>query len=545
MNNRGKDPEKTTPKICSIVNANKVTLEPTEVQVSKASICCEALSTRPSVSGLTSTADLLPLQKSLENSEMAIMMSQKSQSALDSAREYQYTGESDDTLDCFGYSMGDDLRYRMLNVPQMPRAIEDLPILEEGRYFDDVFKGMDELLTGILKNADKVVISSANLMKWTSSKQLCCYVYLTVLLSTLSYRIYKFNKNEGSFCHGKTTCSQCGGTGCKVCNFTGEVSEFIDTEQAIINELRWASNVRNTEGLKNAIKLIQILKQIIDIFNNKSKHLIFIAGIRLPLSEMWEMIKLVISNALAQYLDLLFGPIDRAIASMKGVPDVRHMINNECFGFGDFLNFLQCLLGNLKYGIINEIMKHLDFTMNDFTIINDIYLCRQRLAFLEALSNLFDNILGLLIGLKDCYDPETIVDKIIQKQQEDQYNKLEKYTDLMGADIPYADEVSRSLMQQTATFNSDEIAELDSMPGSVSRQMQGVGQDAIFILAKEVPSFDTHELKISKFIGEDGKLLDIGRINEIMEEQTGISTRHVKESMESIIAILEGNHANT
>jgi len=538
-------PERAGRAICSMANANDTSIAPTEEEKAKAKVVTDALMSKPTRYGVMNPADITPLSSAIAAADTGVMIASQAQSALDSGRNYAYQGRQTAPWDCFGYTPEDDNRQRILQYQQSAMGTGDLPILEQGNYLFEYLKAADSALASILQMVDRVVSCTANLAKWGSSRQLCCFIYLMVLIATLVYRMIT---TGGKFCEEQfVECPHCEGQGCQVCGGTGRVSESQAFADSIRNEFRWAANMRDTEAMKTIVELLTLIKQIIDIFRRKMSRTVFLAGLKLPLGEMWAMVKMTIANGLSEFLDILFGPLDMVLAGIKGVPEVRHMMNNECFGFDKFFNFLSCLLGNLKFGLIGEIMDLFDnIELKDKVIINDIYLSRTRLAFLDSLSKLLGNMINLLVGLRDCYDPQILIDALLQQQQTSQYNDITSFANLAGdaATIQRIDECSRPLTDQNPFFSQEEAAHIDAMPGSISSALGGLGYDPLTIMSQELQA----DIAMTSFIEEHDEgwiVRDIGEMTRIMEDATGITMAQTRESLQVLVSILEGSNANT
>lgn len=510
-------------RVCSPQNAEDTTIVPTNIDIAKSKVVAEALLTLPPKSNVTMNSNVYPLRKSIENAEIGLLLSEEGQKSIDKAMDVIYgdiPGVDKVTRylgNCFG-SGGGYTPDVTLTIPDLISGdIYDLPIIEDGHYLTHLFDFLEELdntITAVAKNADKVTISVANLAKWTSSRHLCCWLWTLVLLTSLTSRIIK--------------------TGGNICK---DSDGFIDmkTADALRNELRFSAKMYATDGVKDAVQLLRVIKSVIDLFKNQGGRLIFLQGFALPLAEMWEMIKLVIANAISMYLDMLFGPLESAIKGIRALPEIRAMIDNECFGVGPFLDFLSCSLGNIKFGITNDLMKIIDFSIGDFVIMSDIYLATQKFSFLVSLSDLMGKLIDLIIGIKDCYDPEVLINKILEEQIDVHYREIEEYGEVMG-DVPYAEQVTKSLMGQSHIYTPEEIEHLENMSGSVSSKFKLMGNEPLMIMASEVPS----DIDMTMFYTKDGKILDIGNINEIIEKHTGITMKQTKEAIVNIVSILEG-----
>jgi len=489
--------------------------EVSEYEAQAANIVGAYIETRPSSSGNMDPQNIPTLSKSIETADAGVVMTDSVLSSIKNNRRYERTGYSEEPWDCFGMEDSD----QRTPEERMMAAINDaagkwlpksgVPI--EGKSYFQFLESIDSVLSTILMYADKIVSAVANLSKWGSSKQLCCFVYLLTAFATIWHSLVK----RGTFCPDMA---------------------YAD---AFRNELRWAYNLRNNKDMQELTKLLQVIKNIVDIFINKMKRQIMISGFVLPLGEMWQMIKVVVSNGLSEFLDILFGPLDEVLAGMQTIPEVRHMMNNNCFGFGDFLKFLLCLLGNLKWGIINNIMSVLDFTLPDIVLLQDIMLSRMRLKSLESLSKLLGNVIALILGLKDCYDPNELPSQIVQEELNNEYSNAESLAQLMGLEgLEKLDEYSTPILSDSALFTPDEQDAIDNKQGGIARQFGDFGH-----AAKEIADnvMSGKDLSVQRFIDpETGEIVSFGSFVTMMEDMSGVTVSEIQESMLHIFDILRG-----
>lgn len=521
--------------ICSITNAENTGIEPSDYEKAAAKEIVRFLETRKTISGTmgSGTENIATLSKAIELAEAGSVMTTTAQSSILASRDYANTGNSTSKMDCFGLTDENS----MTAEERMATAINSvsgtwLPknngeTIHGNSYFD-ILESIDSSVYELLKAADKSVSCVANLAKWGSSKQLCCYIYLLTAIAS----IWKSLINKGVWCPDQ------------------------ETGDAIRNEfhLQWAKELKAGEDIKALISLLQVIKQIVDIFINKMQRQILVVGFTLPLKEMWELIKVTIANGLSEYLDILFGPLDKIIGGLQLVPELRHMINNECFGFDKFLKFMMCLLGNLKWGIVNQIMKIFDFSLNDIVLMNDILLSRMRLKSLEALSSLLGAVINLVLGLKDCYTPDDLINNLVDDKENNlismivaqetvnEYNSAVKLANLTGTaeNLARLEEISRPLLADSNTFSQEEQESLDSMQASISSQFGDFGPIARDIVNGAI---NAEAMDISRFIDQEtGKIVSYGEFVRMIEDMTGITMDSVRESLMFIFDILRGNN---
>lgn len=512
---------------CSIENCDDDNVSTTPEESAKAKEVTEYLMENPSRNNIMSSSNIMPLSRAIEASESGVLMSDQAQSALDRSRNYMYTGRREAPWDCFGYAMDDRDRESDLfgTINDAAARFKKTPndvLISKSVFALEYLQMLDEAITAALEMADKAVIGVANLAKWGSSRQLCCYVYMIVIVSTMIQTLIE----KGSVCPD------------------------MDFMAATREELRWARDLRQIPTVAKFLHILQVIKKIIDMFRNRMSRSMFLAGLKLPLREMWELIKITLANGIAQFLDILLGPIDQVLSGLTGVPEVRHMINNECFGVDKLFDFLRCLLGNLKWGIVNWIMQFLDFTMSDFTIIDDIFLCRTKLAFLDALSRLLDNMINLILGIRDCYDPSDLTNQIVDKQMTDQYYSTLGYMEVMKTPeaVRYADECSKSIMGQQFIPPENRQKELAALDGGLTKIMTESGLvDFPEKVMRDTLGLDGAVIDIQNFMdtsgdGEELKAVELGDFVKRMEELTGVRTTEIKESLRSIFSILRGDN---
>ena len=506
--------------ICSYVNADKekdLLKDVTDYERTAASEVAKYLGSRGSVTGVMDPQNIPALSKSIEAADAGVEMTQSVQSSLNNNRSYVHTGEKTEPWDCFGMTDSDQRSPEERMMAAINNAAgtwlpkNGVPI--EGESYFQFLGALDSVIGSVLAFADKTVSGVANLARWGSSKQLCCFVYLLTAFATIWHSLIK----HGQFCPD------------------------MDAAAAFRNEMRWAYNLRNNKDMKQLTKLLQVMKQIVDIFVNKMKRQIMITGFVLPLGEMWEMIKLTVSNGLSEFLDILFGPLDKVLAGMQTIPEIRHMINNECFGFGQFMKFLLCLLGNLKWGLINNIMKLLDFALPDMVLLQDIMLTRMRLKSLESLSKLLGALINLILGLKDCYDPTQLPGQIVQQELKNEYSNAQNLVNLMGTpnNLATLDIYCQPIMSDSVMmFTPDEQNAIDQRPGGLARQFGEFGPAAREIADNVIGG---KNLAVANFVDpKTGEIVSFGEFTTMMENMTGTRVSEIEESMRYIFDILRG-----
>ena len=512
---------------CSTQNCDDEEMDKTPEEEAKAKEVTEYLMENSTRNGIMSTSNVRPLSRAIEASEAGVVMTDQAQSALDTSRNYMYTGRREAPWDCFGYAQ--DPRDREADLfgavndaaANFKRTPNDV-FVSKSIFALEFLQMLDEAVTKSLELADKTVIGVANLAKWGASRQLCCYTYLIVLISTMVETLI----------------------------VKGDVCPDMDFMDAVREEFRWARDLRSIPEVAKFVHILQVIKRIIDIFRTRMSRSMFLAGLKLPLREMWELIKITLANGIAQFLDILLGPIDQVLAGLTGMPEVRHMINNECFGVDKLFDFLRCLLGNLKWGIVNWIMQFLDFTMSDFSLIDDIFLCRTKLAFLDALSKLLDNLINLILGIRDCYDPSDLTNQIVEQQMRDQYYAAQGYMEVMKTPdaVRYADECSKSIMGQQFIPPEDRQRELEAMDGGLTRIMTESGLvEFPEKVMRDTLGLEGAVIDLENFIdtGSDGlRPVEFGEFVKKMEELTGVKTTEIQESLRSIFDILRGDNNN-
>jgi len=491
--------------------------EPTDYERTAATEVSKYIGTLPSKTGVMDPQNKATLSKTIETANSGVVMTDSVLSSIKNNRSYIRTGEKQEPWDCFGMEDEDQRspEERMMMAINnaaggfLPKN-NGVPI--EGKSYFEFLDILDSVIGTMLMYADKVTSAVANLARWGSSKQLCCFVYLLTAFATVWHSLVK---------HGQ------------LCPDMADAARFR-------NELRWAYNLRNNKDLKQLTALLQVIKQIVDIFIKKMKRQIMIAGFTLPLGEMWAMIKLVISNGLSEFLDILFGPLDKVLAGMQTIPEIRHMMNNDCFGFGDFMKFLLCLLGNLKWGLINNIMKLLDFALPDIILLQDIMLTRMRLKSLESLSKLLGSLIKLILGLKDCYDPNMFPSQVIQEELKNEYEQAQALTELAGSpdNLKKFDDYSKPLMSDSASFTPDEQDAIDQRKGGLSAQFGEFGPAAKEITDNVIAG---KNLSVQRFVDpKTGETVSFGTFTSMMEEMTGTTVSEIQESMRYIFDILRG-----
>jgi len=507
--------------ICTVDNATNKNIEPNEYERVAAQEVARYLETRQSTTGTMGfgAENVRVLTKTIEAADVGTVMTDTVQSAIKNQRLYQHTGKPTAPWDCFGMQDTDNRSpEERMTVAVNKAAGQWLPKNNGtplvGRSQFQFLEQLDNVLYEILSFADRMVCMVADLSKWGSSKQLCCFIYLIVAVAS----IWRALITKGVWCPDQ------------------EDGDAVREEL----HLRWARDLRNNKDLQEFVKLLQVLKQILDIFIGKMQRQILLAGLTLPLTEMWEMIKVTIANGLSEFLDILFGPLDQLLAGLQTIPEIRHMINNECFGFDKFLKFLLCLLGNLKWGILNSIMRVLDFTLPDIVILNDVMLTRMRLKSLEALSKLLQAVINLILNLRDCYDPEDLINKIVRREIIDEYGRAKFLVEVAGSpqNLAKFDEYSKPLLAESTTFTVEDQEMLDGLEAGMSGQFGEFGPAAKEIVSNAI---NAPLLSVSRFVDPiTGQIVTMDQFIVMMEEMTGTKVSEIEESMRYIFDILRG-----
>jgi len=547
-------------RICSYENVDN-DRTPTPEEQAKAKVVADYLTSKgESRYGLNGYQNIGPLNNAINNADSATIMSRHVTSIL-GEKSYEYTNfkYGKGAFDCFGYSLKDSTTAEQdiinainQNAGRWMKESADPPIVIGSpeasnspaiSYLADTLKLLDQGVGGLVDIADRIVIGTANLTLWGSSRQLCCWVYLLVFASTMIRRLIQ---THGHLCNDKkVSCYNCGGTGmknnvtCVVCNGTGEVQDFQVFAENLRHEMGalWATEIKKSAEVQQFVAILKVIKAIIDTYINSLSRPILLQGLRLPLQEMWELIKITIANGLAQFMDALLMPIDTVLSGLQGIPEVRLALANECFGIDRLFDFLVCNLNNLKFSIVNSIMRLIDFTINDLTLINDIYLSRTRLSTLEALSRLLDSLINLILGLKDCYNPSELVDEIVNKQMNEQYNQIRDIDQILsevGMEFGELTEMRTSLVGNEFPVSEEERGNIDNMPGTISRSfgpLAGVAED---IVVQSLKTFDMIET------GAGVRPKTLKEFAQVLETQSGTSIAEVKESLLHIFDILRG-----
>lgn len=499
--------------------------------------------------GIDGYQNIGPLNNAINNAESALLMSNQVGSLFKDTT-YRYTNYP---KGCFGYEdektttpEEDLINIINQNAGKWLKKTADPPIVITKSQFapvefvGDFLKALDQGIGNLVDIADRVVTGTANLTMWGSSQQLCCWVYLLVFAATMIRRAVKTGLN---FCNDKMVkCYECGGSGqvnkapCPVCLGRGEIRDsqaFAQNLRAVL-KVSWATEIKKSTEVQQFVAILKVIKAIVDTYIRSLKRPVLLQGLRLPLQEMWELVKLTIANGLAQFVDVILSPIDAILSGLQGIPEMRLALANECFGIDKLFDFIVCNINNLKFSLVNSVMRLIDFTISDVTLINDIYLCRARLATLESLSRLLGSLINLILGLKDCYNPEDVVNEIVNKQTSEQYNQIRDLNDLLGeAGVSFDDlnEMRRSLVGNQFPVSDEERAALDRTPGSIAQSFgaMGIADD---IIVRSLKTFDT--------ITEGTQVTSAEEFLDLLNKNSGVSIAEVKESLLHIFDILRG-----
>ena len=534
--------------------------EPTPEEQAKAKVVADYLIAKAgSKYGVNGYQNFGPLNNAISAADSATLMSQQVKSALTN-NSYTFTNFSrgKGPFDCFGYSSDDKttpeediINAINSNAGKWLKSTADpaIVITQAGtsplEFIGEFMIHLDQAVGNLLGIADRIVSNTANLTLWGSSRQLCCWVYLLVFASTL---VRRFVETGGRICNDKMVpCYTCKGTChidghiCQTCAGTGQVQD----SQAFANNLRhemkltWASDIKNSAEVRKFVAILEVMKAIVDTYINSLKRPLLLQGLRLPLHEMWELIKLTISNGLAQFIDVILGPIDVVLSGIQGIPEVRLALANECFGIDKLFDFLICNLNNLKFSLVNSVMRLIDFSINDLVLINDIYLCRTRLATLEALSNLLKSLIDLIIGLKDCYNSSELVDEVLKNQESEQYRQIRDIDDLLnesGVTARSMFEMINPLTDHEFPVSESEKSAIDNLPGAISRSFGPLGGTAEDIVVQSMKNFGTIVKEAD--LGEKATFNDFIKL---LQDRSGVSINEARESMLHIFDILRGS----
>jgi len=552
-------PGETSRIICSLDNSDDLAIVPTKAEVAKATAIAKYLTENPSKSDSMARSDIYTIQSAKAAADKGVMMTETIQSSLNVMTTYTRSEPDKSKWNCFGYTpetkTTNDQKGNIIPKRTAPGSL----IIEQGNYFQEYMEKIDDSILSILKYADKIVIGTANLAKWGSSKQLCCYIYLLVTIASLFHSLI----SKGSIC------------------------EELDSENedgfanAMRNEFRWAIKVEANQDVQKFTALLKLIQQIIDIFIRKMERSLLIHGLVLPLGEMFEMIKLTLVNGLSSFMDILFAPLDLILVNIKAVPEIRAMINNQCFGFDKLLDFLSCSIGSLKYGLLLEVDDIINkFKLTDITLLDDIYLSRTRMEFLKALSRLIGIMINMILQLKDCYASEDTLNEIsnvisplspdntpttlpndpspvapddisnglltgvIDQQQTTMYNGVADLIYLLKTpeNIKYIDDCAVSLFGQNFLPDKETITKLESDPSRLSATFGEIGiigdtmiQNDLFCTNCEKKVF-----KISDFVDDTGNILPPAEFMKRAEAFSDVKISDIETDMAEIFKILRG-----
>ena len=504
--------------ICSAKNAKDDKIQPTAAEIAMAKSVADYLQQTSSSDAVMNQNDISNLQVAERYTTAAADFAKTSESALGTGRNYIYTGERTSAWDCFGYQKAGGSREAGSFESTLGSKAGSLPFVEQGTYLFEVIDYIDGIIGDGLKFADKIVVSTANLTKWGSSRQLCCWVYLTVLVATMWQSMIV----KGKYCPD-FKCADSDDVKDKTC------------ADAIRAELQWAATLRGSANMQKFIRLLEVLKKIVDMFIRQQQRALFIAGLKLPLHDMWEAMKTVLMTQLSEALDILLGPLDQVLAGIRGTPEIRNMINNDCFGFGSFLDFLSCMLGNIKMAILAQVEKFINFQLNDVFLWSDITVNRKRLKVLQSFSNLLNNIINLLTGLKDCYDPNTVVSEILDAQAHDQYSNYITYHSFVGSK---AAEVDKCL---TPVTDWDPEKEPITSNGPLSKAFTTSSPTGGSTFGAQLDEIAYNVMKVNMpSLHDDGSILTLGEFTSAWLGAQNVTESQYRESLEHLYTILTG-----
>lgn len=580
------DYTKVTPESCS----------PSQVEQAKAAVISDYLiNNATSKTGVTDPGNISVCSQGIAKTDTATALSQQVQSSLNSAKQNVYTGNPNGMGDCFGFANDSTYaKYRGLSSSEREKAIEaDLQnainkaaqnisnnntdsgtAIGSNSIFGydgsggltDIMGVADKLATSLLTTADGIATKVAGMSRWLSSQQLCCVIYIMVFIVSIARVIAK--GSDYTLCREK--CKKCNGSGkivnekgdlitCPECNGSGYGKDLMDSATWVRNfmHVQWAKSAARNSNVQSLVALLKTIKQIVDIFCRKNKRSLLLTGLTIPLNEMFQLIKMVVATALSQFLDALFGPLDMALSSAQAIPEIRNMMNNECPILPDILKWLQCMLNGMKFGIITSLMKLFDANIQDIVIINDLMLCRQRMSFLDALSKLLDTLLKLIAGLKDCYDPGTLVDYIIEDVQENQYTRysalLSILKDKNGVDM-FNKCYTNPVMGSRVCFSEAEIKDIEAKPGNNNTGLGDLGyvidkfnseQDMSPLIVKYASDGTASAVPSSSLVSENASIVipTYADFKKEAEAVSGVRVTEVRESMNEIYAILSGDES--
>ena len=497
--------------ICSDYDRDDQSIEPDLRQKSQAKAVTDYVLNKPENASRrsTHTSDISVLKNSMLYADKTEGMASSVLEKLKQNRKISDLYSKSDSDNCFGLpgaNMEDRLGGNYYD-PQMGRE-KPPSFIQEGSHVNGFMVGLDEVLSSMLGMADRGVSWVAGMMQWSNSKQLCCWVYLMTLIGTMISSLVIHNK----FC-----------------------SE--DLAEDIRDMFRISDKIKDAKSLRMFKNILKTIITIMNSFIRQQNRKLMLAGMMFPLNDFMEELKAILLNAIAMYLDYLIAPLSMSIDALRTNDEIRRLIENECFGFAPFLDWLSCLLGLLKAKIMSSISGIFNKTFKDIVLLSDITLCRTRLTSMEGMRDLLQRILDLIDSLKDCYEPEELASKVVDKHIEDEYNNYFKTAELLGDRVEKVKTISQGVLPETQFQLTDQQREDLKLHGKMFNDFDavdpnGMKQDfGVFLEEIVYNEIDSNYENARIWIKEDGAPLNRKEFIKKIEELTGTTVSDMKESL--------------
>jgi hypothetical protein len=324
-------------------------------------------------------------------------------SAMDARRRASLTDLISDPSEFFS-RLNTDNKMSVSFVPEDTLAIgnfdigyaigDNLPVI--GDIFNNVMAGLEAVIDAM----DQTVSAINGLTRALTTKEMCCIIYMLVLLSSLIKE--------------RTICP------------TDDIRSFF----------KYKNTIAERADIAELKLILSFLKMIIDAIRQQLAMGIQVNGLKIPSKAIYDRIKNTLSTVTNILLEAMTEPINKPLAELLGNPELKGMLKNNCFYAFDLFSILKCGLEWAKVQIAKMALELLGDEWNDITIMKNVRIGGGRIKALDLLSKLIRNIIAMLEAIGDCYDPADYTSKIIEGTISDQYSMAnELFTILQKANV--------------------------------------------------------------------------------------------------------------
>lgn len=274
-------------------------------------------------------------------------------------------------------------------IDQINNATEDLTGAAGAKVGDFMNKVLGTLEETV-NEMDRYTSSVNATTKFFSSKEFCCVVYLVVLI--------------GNVARGKAICP------------TDDISKFF----------KYANKFQDKKDVASLKIQLAFLKQIIDAARNALAVGVDIKGLKLPLKDLMEQVRTTVSTITKMLIDMATEPIEKSLDQVLLNPEINALVQANCFYAFDFFSIIKCAIEWFKLKLNQIAMDLFQNNFQNITLMKNIRIGGMRLKVLDLLSNLLGQLIDILLGIGDCYDPDDYMKSIVSKSLQEQYSDAER-----------------------------------------------------------------------------------------------------------------------